>query len=498
MQYIGYPYSATGNSPSTGFSCIGFVSFVYRQNGINLPGDLGDAMAYAPQVSFSNLAPGDIVYFQNTIWNGLSHAAIYIGGGKFIHAEWYGYGVRISSFNNDPRDGSYWIGKYLGANRPWNGAAVPAPYAVSTPGGAASAAGPGPTTQVVRTVGGSQTAVVNAPSLYVRSGPSKSSAPKGSVSQGTTLVILGKSHGWYKVQLPDGTTGWVMAKWVNTSGGPSVSTGSGAANGLGNPTAPARQGYPSASHAPAGIMVHVGTLYVHSAPSRDSYVVTTVSYGQHLQILARQNGWIEVVLPNGSVGWVRGAANPSSPHPSQSSTVAAPSSSSSASISFSGGSRTSVPTNVRTGPSMSNGVATVIPAGGAYQIIGWSHGWAHVRLADGTTGWVRGDVIGGAKASTGSKTSAQNTGQVYGQYTYSHPPSRSKSASHRQSSKSSGAARSVVTVGVRVHSRPGVKAPVIGGAAAGTHVQVLGYSGGWALVRLPSGQTGYVLGTYVH
>jgi uncharacterized protein YgiM (DUF1202 family) len=33
--------------------------------------------------------------------------------------------------------------------------------------------------------------------------------------------------------------------------------------------------------------------------------------------------------------------------------------------------------------------------------------------------------------------------------------------------------------------------------AAGTHVTVLGYKNGWALVRLPTGQTGYVLGTYV-
>src|SRR5438270_2323291 len=86
MRYLGYPYTATGNSPQTGFSCIGFVSYVYRQNGISLPGDLGNALAFAPQVSFSNLEPGDIMFFQNTIWNGLSHAAIYIGGGKFVHA----------------------------------------------------------------------------------------------------------------------------------------------------------------------------------------------------------------------------------------------------------------------------------------------------------------------------------------------------------------------------------------------------------------------------
>src|SRR5437588_4647020 len=86
MKYLGYPYTATGNSPSTGFSCIGFVSYVYRLNGINLPGDLGGALAFAPRVAFANLQPGDILYFQNTVWAGLSHAAIYIGGGRFVHA----------------------------------------------------------------------------------------------------------------------------------------------------------------------------------------------------------------------------------------------------------------------------------------------------------------------------------------------------------------------------------------------------------------------------
>jgi uncharacterized protein YgiM (DUF1202 family) len=56
----------------------------------------------------------------------------------------------------------------------------------------------------------------------------------------------------------------------------------------------------------------------------------------------------------------------------------------------------------------------------------------------------------------------------------------------------------VVTAGVRVHSAPGVKAPVVTTAASGTHVRVLGHRGAWTLVRLPSGQTGYVLGSYVN
>jgi len=157
MKYLGYPYTATGNSPSTGFSCIGFVSFVYRSNGIPLPGDLGGALAYAQRVPFSDLSPGDILYFQNTVWTGLSHAAIYIGGGTFIHAEWYNRGVVISSFRNDPVDGSnYWISKYLGANRPWNGAAGVPSIPGASPGGSGTPAsksavnvGTGPTGVII-------------------------------------------------------------------------------------------------------------------------------------------------------------------------------------------------------------------------------------------------------------------------------------------------------------------------------------------------------------
>src|SRR5579875_766503 len=55
MKYLGYPYTATGNSPSTGFSCIGFASYVYQTNGIPLPGYLQGAYDYAPKVSYSQL-----------------------------------------------------------------------------------------------------------------------------------------------------------------------------------------------------------------------------------------------------------------------------------------------------------------------------------------------------------------------------------------------------------------------------------------------------------
>src|SRR5437588_1105255 len=81
-RFLGYPYTTVGNSPSTGFSCIGFVSYVYQSLGIGVPDGLSGAYAFAPQIAFSSLQPGDVLFFQNTVWPGLSHTAIYIGGGK--------------------------------------------------------------------------------------------------------------------------------------------------------------------------------------------------------------------------------------------------------------------------------------------------------------------------------------------------------------------------------------------------------------------------------
>jgi uncharacterized protein YgiM (DUF1202 family) len=498
MRFLGYPYAATGASPQTGFSCIGFASYVYHLNGIPLPGDLGDALAYAPRVPFSDLEPGDLLFFQNTVWNGLSHVAIYIGGGKFIHAEWYNRGVVISSFNNDPVDGNYWIGKYLGANRPWGGASG---GAVVTPpvSGNSSAGANGtktPSTSAVTQVLSGPSAVVSVSSLNVRSGPSMNHAVQQVIQQGTTVTIIGKSNGWYKVQLPDGTIGWVIGQGIgrtsssgssststSNSGATSASGSNGANPTVGNPTAPSQLGSPSKVQVRATAAATVNGLRVHSSPSTDAPVITSVSQGQKLQIIGRKNGWIEVRMSDGTVGWVSSAyTTVKGKAGSATSSVAASGSSSAAKSTavkpVSTGTSTAVAVHVRSGPSLSASVITTLPAGGTYKVLGRSNGWLHVQLSSGATGWIDAAVVSGTSKASGTSSS------------------RSTTKSSTSSTKST-AGGSVLTAGVRVHSSPGVKAPVVGMAAAGTHVTVLGYKNGWALVRLPSGQTGYVLGTYV-
>ncbi len=123
-KYLGLPYSARGTSPETGFNDLAFVRYVYAQSGITL--HIGIArLAYdhllvkGERVPMADLQPGDVMFFKNTVWSGLSHVGIYVGDGKFVHAEWYGYGVRITSLRDDPRDYSYWAAHYATANRPW-------------------------------------------------------------------------------------------------------------------------------------------------------------------------------------------------------------------------------------------------------------------------------------------------------------------------------------------------------------------------------------------
>ncbi len=483
LKYLGYPYTATGNSPATGFSCIGFVSYVYHVNGIPLPGDLQDAYDYAPQVPFSDLQPGDILYFQNTVWPGISHAAIYLGGGRFVHSEYYGVGVRITSFYNDPKDGStYWISKYLGANRPWGGANVDPVVSSSAPtGGAATTTAPTVASQTRIATG--PTAVISTP-VHVRLHPSMGAGVQTVATPGTDVVILKKRGNWYKVQLPDGTIGWIVAAGIGQAAPATTAvSGSGSvAPTIGNPTAPQRQGAPVRASR-LSTRVNAAILRVHSAPSLLASVTTTVYRGEHLKVLARANGWMKVILPDGTVGWVssqyvRSQSRKSAPTYAGNRTSSRTYSGSAAikARQLSGGSTTRVALNVHLGPALGDAVITVISPGGSYRVLGWSNGWAHVQLAGGQTGWVSGTVLGRPSS------------------TYRAPGSR-RSIGHTFNAVA--ASGHVLTAGVRVHAAPGLRSRVVGLAAAGTHVMILGYQAGWVLVRLPNGQTGYVDGVYV-
>ena len=108
-QYLGYKYTYGGSSPSTGFDCSGFTSYIFRQHGISLNRTAAGQYSNGVAVSRANLQPGDLVMFGKS---GINHVAIYIGGGQIIHASTPSTGVRIDSLST-----GYYNNNYVGARR---------------------------------------------------------------------------------------------------------------------------------------------------------------------------------------------------------------------------------------------------------------------------------------------------------------------------------------------------------------------------------------------
>ena len=76
-RYTGIRYTWGGSTPATGLDCSGFVAYVFKQIGVNLPHQSGAIRAMTTPVS--NPRPGDLVYSPG-------HIGIYAGNGMSYEA----------------------------------------------------------------------------------------------------------------------------------------------------------------------------------------------------------------------------------------------------------------------------------------------------------------------------------------------------------------------------------------------------------------------------
>ena len=109
---VGTPYRFGGNTPEGGFDCSGLIGYVYNSRaGVAPPRTVALLSGFGASVPEDELRTGDLVVFGRG--RNPSHAGIYVGEGRFVHAPSTGGEVRM-----DHLESKYWAKQNASFRRP--------------------------------------------------------------------------------------------------------------------------------------------------------------------------------------------------------------------------------------------------------------------------------------------------------------------------------------------------------------------------------------------
>jgi probable lipoprotein NlpC len=141
-EHIPYRY---GGLDRNGLDCSGLIYLSFRDAlGVSLPRSTTGLYTWVEKIANEHIQPGDLLFFKTNNTGNISHAAIYTGDGRFIHAASDGpvTGVIYSSLGEQ-----YWAGRYVGAGRALPKADMHEPQSLlplnAAPGAVANGASPG-------------------------------------------------------------------------------------------------------------------------------------------------------------------------------------------------------------------------------------------------------------------------------------------------------------------------------------------------------------------
>ncbi len=84
LQFVGNRYVWGGTSLTKGCDCSGFVLSVFKNFGVTLPHYSGSQANMGTKITLGEAQAGDLVFYGNG--RRINHVAIYLGGGRIVHA----------------------------------------------------------------------------------------------------------------------------------------------------------------------------------------------------------------------------------------------------------------------------------------------------------------------------------------------------------------------------------------------------------------------------
>ena len=112
VSLVGTPYRHGGNTPDAGFDCSGLIGHVFKTRAdLVTPRTVRALQYWGQSVQIDRVRTGDVVVFaQNDV---ATHAGIYVGEGRFVHAPSTGGAVRLDHLNS-----KYWSSQRVSFRRP--------------------------------------------------------------------------------------------------------------------------------------------------------------------------------------------------------------------------------------------------------------------------------------------------------------------------------------------------------------------------------------------
>ena len=109
---VGTPYRYGGNTPASGFDCSGLIRYVYKEGGgVPTPRSVSALVDWGQPVSEDAVRTGDLAIFGRG--SNATHAGIYVGEGRFVHAPSSGGEVRLDQLKS-----KYWSTQQVAFRRP--------------------------------------------------------------------------------------------------------------------------------------------------------------------------------------------------------------------------------------------------------------------------------------------------------------------------------------------------------------------------------------------